>query len=89
MAWVDPIHEVGMESDGWELCFQWGLWHFDDGSTAHGFRFIWRDPDGRMKPYRGQARIFQVEDILELLHRAGSEGWLRNRAEDAEAVPHD
>ena len=54
MATIDVIHNVGKEIDGWELCFQWGLWHFDDGAWRIGFRFIWKDPDGRMKPYRGQ-----------------------------------
>ena len=80
---VEVIHEVVMEDGDWELCFQWGCWHFDDEEPRHGFRFIWKDQDGRMKPYRGQTRIAQVEDILELLHRAGRAGWLRNRAEDA------
>ena len=83
MARVHVIQEVDIEVGDWRLCFQWGRWDFDDGNSGHGFRFIWRDQAGRLQPYRGQTRIYQVEYIQTLLRMAEEEGWLQNRAEDA------
>lgn len=40
-------------SGEWTLCFQKVTYHYDDGSTQDGFRFIWRRPDGSLQAARG------------------------------------
>ena len=59
----------------WRLCFQWGTYHYDDGTTQKGYRFIWRRPNGHLQAARGQARIPSGEDIFELLTLATKAGW--------------
>ena len=48
-------------SGEWTLYFQKVTYHYDDGSTQDGFRFIWRRPDGSLQAARGQARIETYE----------------------------
>lgn len=60
---------------GWQLCFQAGTYHHDDGEIETGFRFIWRDPAGKMRPQRGQARIPSREHLEHLTSLAEREGW--------------
>lgn len=76
MAWVKILHEVndGTEED-WSLCFQSCTYHYDDGKTSDGFRFIWRRPDGSLQPARGQARIPDSESLYDLLDQAKAAGW--------------
>ena len=59
----------------WELCFQWCLYVYDDGSSQNGYRFIWRRPDGSLQPARGQARIPSIGQAIKLMEMAKSEGW--------------
>lgn len=59
----------------WELCLQWCLYVYDDGSSENGYRFIWRRPDGSLQPARGQARIPSLRQAMELMEMAKSEGW--------------
>ncbi len=59
----------------WHLCFQLGEYHYDDGNSEIGFRFIWRRPDGSLQAARGQARIPDKQDIFELLALAAKDGW--------------
>ena len=40
-------------SGEWTLCFQKVTYHYDDGSSQDGFRFIWRRPDGSLQAARG------------------------------------
>jgi len=61
---------------GWELAFQWCLYvNQDDGSGYHGYRFIWRRPDGSLQAARGQARLLSLRLIRTLMEKAEAEGW--------------
>lgn len=48
MSNVTVHHEVRLnESSEWQPCFQWCTDVYDDDSPdEHGYRFIWRRPDG-------------------------------------------
>lgn len=59
----------------WNLCFQWCLYVYDDGSSENGYRFIWRREDGSLQPARGQARIPSIDILEELVSVAKNEGW--------------
>ena len=59
----------------WCLYFQFGTYHYDDGSTDNGYRFIWRKPDGSLQAARGQARLPNKQAIFELFALASSENW--------------
>jgi hypothetical protein len=41
----------------------------------HGYRFIWRRPDGSLQPARGQARILSLKAAEKLMEMARNEGW--------------
>lgn len=62
-------------TEKWELSLQWCLYVYDDGTNQHGYRFIWRRPDGSLQPARGQARIPSLVDAEKLMAEARSEGW--------------
>ena len=71
-------HEVRREyRDGWTLCFQWCRYVYDgeDRGDQHGYRFIWRRPDGTLQAARGQARLPSIQDALELMEAARNAGW--------------
>ena len=77
MAYVN-IHRQDPEnakSGEWTLCFQKVTYHYDDGSTQDGFRFIWRRPDGSLQAARGQARIETYEQMMALINLANEEGF--------------
>jgi hypothetical protein len=78
MAWVQ-IHDEVIDgpSSEWHLCFQSCTYHYDDGSTEDGYRFIWRTPDGKLQPARGQARIPDAATLDRLTQAARQAGWLR------------
>jgi len=40
-----------------------------------GYRFIWRDPDGNLRPQRGQAVIHSAAQMFRLINEAIQEGW--------------
>jgi hypothetical protein len=61
----------------WQLCFQQCTYYQDDGRIFKGYRFIWRDPEERMKPQRGQARIPNAKILRRLIAKAEDEGWLK------------
>jgi hypothetical protein len=48
---------------------------YGDGATDYGYRFIWKDPQGRHQAHRGQARIPSVSILKELLRQAEVMGW--------------
>lgn len=78
MAWVKYDHEVCTTyPNGWKLCFQDCVFHYDNGTTNEGFRFIWRRPNGNLQPARGQARIPSKTDLDNLLNQASREGWYK------------
>jgi hypothetical protein len=75
MARVHMLKEARLHPPGdWQLCFQWCLYALDDG-PQHGYRFIWRRPDGDLQAARGQARIPSIAEAKALMDKAIAEGW--------------
>ncbi len=76
-ARIQVIHETctSHREGEWGLCFQWCQYVYEDGTNEHGYRFIWRRPDGSLQPARGQARIPSVAILEELVVTAKREGW--------------
>ncbi len=59
----------------WKLHLQFCRYEYSDYETAHGYRFVWEDPDGNEKQYRTGGYIPYMEYISELLAIAKREGW--------------
>ncbi len=76
-ARVQVIHEVPkvMNESNPTLCFQWCQYIYEDGTSEHGYRFIWRRENGHLQPARGQARIPRIEVIEKLVAQAKRDGW--------------
>jgi len=83
MAWVKILNEVPGEqaNSEWQLCFHECRYHYDDGSTEDGYRFIWRRPDGSLQAARGQARIPSAGALFDLLRQAEAAGWFDPKEE--------
>lgn len=78
MARFEIRHETRLPTDdaGWTLCFQYGTYTYEDRSEDEsGYRFIYRDAEGRMRPQRGQARIPTRSKLDKLLAVATKQGW--------------
>lgn len=77
---VQVVHEVQKNnfSHGGVLCFQWCRYVHDNGTLEEGYRFIWRNSEGKMLAHRGQARIPSIEVALKLIQEAKNEGWGNN-----------
>ena len=77
MAYVKIHRQVpeNVNTGEWTLCFQKVTYHYDDGSTQDGFRFIWRRPDGSLQAARGQARIETYEQMMGLIEQAKQAGF--------------
>ena len=76
MAWIKVLENVEHGNAGeWRLCFQKVIYNYDNGETEDGFRFIWRTPENKLQPARGQARIPDSTWLFKLLEKARSEGW--------------
>ena len=76
-AKIGILHEVELEpADDNHLCFQWCEYCYDDGSSEHGYRFMWRKPNGKLASHRGQARIPSAHEMFELICKAAEAGWL-------------
>jgi hypothetical protein len=75
------IHEQTTRplSNGWVLCFQWCTYHYIDGSEEQGYRFIYKDDNGKLRPQRGQARIPSISIAQRLIKKAIDEDWGRHR----------
>ncbi len=74
---VQVINEASTDyGEGtWNLCFQWCLYVYEDGTNENGYRFIYRRPDGSLQPARGQARIPSIEILESLVDEAKKQGW--------------
>ncbi|MGO9773111.1 MAG: hypothetical protein ACLPSW_26900 [Roseiarcus sp.] len=76
MARVHVLKETTNDPTGdWQLWFQWCRYDLDDEGIQHGYRFIWRRPDGALQAARGQARIPNIADAKSLMDKAIKEGW--------------
>lgn len=79
-TYVQVINEARTNGGaGWELCLQWCRYNYPDGASREGYRFIWRDNNGKLQPYRGQARIPSLQMVQQLLSRAAQNGWDKNQ----------
>ena len=74
---VQVIHEACPDAgkNQWALAFQWCQYIYEDGTSEHGYRFIWRRPNGNLQGARGQARIPSMKELERLVKIAKSEGW--------------
>lgn len=68
--------------DGWTLCFQYCRYQLKD-KEQEGYRFIWKTPEGRLQPARGQARIPSIADALKLISEAMRLGWGNKNGDNA------
>ena len=88
MARVQVVKSLKPE-DGygqqWRLILQWCRYLYDDGSTEHGYRFIWVSPEGKLQPARGQARLRSLKITQELMAKAKAQGWGNYDAEVIDA----
>ena len=76
-AHVKVIHEVKRHEveNKWVLCFQYCKYVYDANTSETGYRFIWREPNGNLRPAPGQTRIPKMSDILYLVSKAMEQGW--------------
>lgn len=73
---VEILNETPHDSPGNSvLTYQWCCYHYTDGSQQHGYRFIWRRPDGSLQAARGQARLPSKREMQQLMKLADDEGW--------------
>ena len=76
MARFEIIEETSKcGDDRWEICLQWGRYIYDDGKMERGYRFIWRDENGHLRPQRAQACIKSLDVAQELIDKARRDGW--------------
>ena len=59
------------------LYFQKCRWIYADGKEEIGYRFIWRDRNGKLLSHRGQARIPEKANMDNLLTLASQAGWYK------------
>ncbi len=77
MARIDVIEKVNIDyPNKWSLYFQWCKYIYDDEKSEFGYRFIWKDDDGKFHASRGQARIPSLNDMNILISKAKDAGWL-------------
>lgn len=80
---VTAVHEASIQKEsGWKLCLQWCVYQYGDGTSHKGYRFIWRRPNGKLQPARGQARLPSLNEAQKLTEIAQKEGWGRHVGED-------
>lgn len=60
---------------GYVLYLQYGRFEYSDRPYQAGYRFIWKDPEGRYITARGQARLPSLALAEELMNQARAEGW--------------
>jgi len=69
-----PTEESGYTIELHRCTFNGGL--LDDGEPEklHGYRFMWRGPNGNLQSFRGQARLSSREDIMALIAKGDAAG---------------
>ena len=74
---VKVIYEVKRHEveNKWVLCFQYCKYCYDANTSETGYRFMWRQPNGKLLSAKGQARIPKMSDILYLVSKAMEQGW--------------
>ena len=71
---VTVIHEVWTDTVGAQLGLQWCRYPFPEGAI-HGYRFIWRDEQGRLQQDGTHAIIPRAALVFELIQKATTAGW--------------
>ena len=71
---VNVIHEVWTESVGAQLGLQWCRYAFPQ-LPQYGYRFVWRDDEGRIFEQGSPALIPRAAWIFELIQKATDAGW--------------
>jgi hypothetical protein len=79
---IKVAYEVWSDTVGAQLGLQWCQYPFPSGAQ-YGYRFIWRDDQGRLQPDRGQAIIPTAALMFELIQKATAEGWFVTAEEGA------
>jgi hypothetical protein len=74
-ARVEVLDEAKFKLNNETLCFQKCIYHYSDRKDEPGFRFIWRDSVGHLRPQRGQAIIYNYSMLSTLINRAKKKGW--------------
>ena len=64
---ISIIDEVSIKLKEETLCLQYCIYDYGDNDRNKAYRFIRRDPEGRLKPQRGQAGIPNLELVDKLL----------------------
>ena len=60
---------------GWVLSLQWCIYPHASGIIEQGYRFIWKDQNGNLRPLRGQACIPSLDVVRKLMDKASLKGW--------------
>jgi len=73
---VQVIKETSekLKSGDWFLCLQWCLYVHSEGTSEHGYRFIYRH-NNKLRAMRGQSRIPSVAMMQRLIQTTQTEGW--------------
>jgi hypothetical protein len=82
-TWFEMRNEVPHPDHplpGPTLWLQWGTYHYANGESQDGYRFIWTRADGSIQS-RGPARIPAIVDIEVLIALARHQGWGSNQDE--------
>lgn len=73
---VKVIHEVSkVYSSGVRLCYQFCKYIHDNGQVEDGYRWMYRNQQGKLLAHRGQARLLNMQVQLELIGKSIAEGW--------------
>lgn len=74
---VQVVNEVKYQPNrnGPALCLQYCRYVYSNGELEEGYRFIWRDADGKQMAHRGQARIPSLKIVKKLIEEAEKAGW--------------
>lgn len=69
---VNVLHSVEEKKGNCSIAFQ--FCEYPD--KEYGYRFIWKNQEGKLMAHRGQARIPDLETIYQLKTKAAKAGWL-------------
>jgi hypothetical protein len=79
MARVQVLRQTTLDEDlnDYTLWLQWCMYVYDEeeADPQHGYRFIWKRPDGSLQAARGQARLPSLAVAKALIAKAEKEGW--------------
>lgn len=77
MTRVFPLNSVEIvdKATKFRLALEWCKYSYGPNDFQHGFRFIWKKPEGGRLAHRGGARIPSVEVLEQLVSMAKHAGW--------------